>query len=95
MSRALQTVAPVLKALLVVVIIAAWVEANAKRVSDPVPPPAQSLSKASPPSRFDPFRRVETPQRADRAPDAGECSPKVDRRNVQRIAPARAPVVET
>jgi hypothetical protein len=78
MSRALQTFAPVLKLLLVVVIIAAWVEANAKRIhADAVPPPQQSLSKSAPGNS-----------------GAGDCSLRIDRRNTQRIAPSGPRVIE-
>jgi hypothetical protein len=49
MSRFLQGIAPVLKLALVVVIIAAWVEANAKRIhSESAPSPAPSV--AAPPA---------------------------------------------
>jgi len=96
MSRVLQTVAPVLKLLLVVAIVAAWVEANAKRIHpESAPPPAQSLSKSAPAPGFDPLRRAETPANVQPAPNAGDCTPKFDRRNVQRVAPTRAPVIET
>jgi len=80
MSRVLKSVAPLLKVLIVVVIIAAWVEANAKRVyPDAAPPSARSLSKSS---------------TSNSAPNAGDCSPRFDRRNVQQIAPARPRVIE-
>ena len=91
MSRYAEALAPVLKVLVVVVIIAAWVEANATRTQqESVPPPASSFSKAPPTPGFDPFRRTET-----QASTTDSCSPTVDRRNVTRVAPARPAVIKT
>ena len=94
MSRFAEAMAPVLKVLFIVVIIAAWVEANAKRIQPDIPfaPPAASFTKAPPPPGFDPFRRAEAP-----APQSsgGNCTPTVDRRNAQRIAPPRPVVIQT
>lgn len=90
MSRYAEAFAPVLKVLVVVVIIAAWVEANANRIAqEHTPPPASAFSKAPPAPGFDPFRRTET-----QAPPAESCSPTVDRRNATRTAP-RPAVIKT
>ncbi len=94
MSRYAEALAPVLKVLVVVVIIAAWVEANADRIQrieqDTAPPLTSAFSKAPPAPGFDPFRRAETEPRA-----ADSCSPAVGRRNVTRVVPARPAVIKT
>ncbi len=79
MSRFAQAVAPLLKLLLVVGIIAAWVEANAKWFPpEPDPAPASSFSKAAP-----------------QAPGAGNCPPAAERRKAMRVVPARPAVIRT
>ena len=91
MSRFAQNIAPVLKLLLGVAIVAAWVEANAQwlRIEN-APPPASFFSKAAPAPGFDPFQRTEK-----QAPAAGSCTPSADSRNVTRIAPPRPAVIKT
>ncbi len=80
MSRIVQTMAPVLKLLLVVLIIAAWVEANAKRITPEHPPEVSAETR--PPA--------DAPMKG-----SADCSLRIDKRNVKRIVPARPPVIET
>ncbi|HEX5611777.1 MAG TPA: hypothetical protein VFX67_03935 [Burkholderiales bacterium] len=91
MSRYAETLAPVLKLLLVVAIVAAWVEANANWIHlEHLSPPAGAFSKAPPAPGYDPFHRTDTG-----ASSAGNCSPMPDRRNATRITPARPAVIQT
>jgi len=95
MSRLAHAIAPVLKLALIVVIIAAWVEANAKRVQPDPAPAASVFGKAPPAPGFDPLRPSAPRAKTDVAPPAGDCAPRIDRRNVERVAPARPAVIET
>jgi hypothetical protein len=92
MSRFAQNIAPALKVLLVVGIIAAWVEANAQWLrTENAPSAASVFSKAPPSPGFDPFQRSEK-----QAPAAGgNCTPSTDNRGVTRLAPPRPAVIKT
>lgn len=95
MSQFVHSLALVLKLALVVVIIAAWVEANAKRVNTESPAAEQNAQSGfaivSEPLKPD---RTDAPAKGAPAPGA-DCSPRFDKRNVQRSVPARPAIITT